>query len=82
MSSWKKLRTNFRKAFRILLPSAEDIIDPETKKCHDSKAILCREIIVHCDTKGSKRMIKVQSEIIPGFVGVADYFPEKTCFHF
>ncbi|KAL7545351.1 hypothetical protein ACHAWF_015517 [Thalassiosira exigua] len=53
------------------------LVDPETGKFRsDEEAILGREIIADGDTKGSKRFIKVQSEIVPSFVGVAEYFPD------
>jgi hypothetical protein len=42
------------------------LIDPKTNKLRpDIEAILCQEIIAGIDTKGSKRMIKLPSEIIP-----------------
>ncbi|KAL7531549.1 hypothetical protein ACHAWF_003816 [Thalassiosira exigua] len=53
------------------------LVDPESGKFRpDDEAILGREIIADGDTKGAKRFIKVQSELVPSFTGVAEYFPD------
>ena len=53
------------------------LIDPETGKLRsDEEAILCREVIADGDTKGSNRLIRVQSEIVPEFATIAEYYPD------
>ena len=53
------------------------LIDPVTGKLRpDDEAILVEQVIADGDTKGSKRMIKAQAEIVPSFAGRAEYFPD------
>ena len=53
------------------------LIDPETGKLRsDEEPILCREVIADGDTKGSNRLIRVQSEIVPEFATIAEYYPD------